>query len=75
MFVLGHGEALESGGGIWSTVIDEFRQQEAYGPAFPFACYRHPHDVQWLSDPKLIDTLFSDGEIFRPHASRFSFLL
>ncbi len=66
MFVLGHGEALQAGGGIWSTVIDEFRQQEAYGPAFPFACYRHSHDVKWISDPKAIDMLFSDGTSDKP---------
>lgn len=61
MFVLGNGDALESGSGTWSIALDEFRRQEAYGPAFPFACYRHPDNVQWLSEPEEIDSLFPDG--------------
>jgi hypothetical protein len=63
MFVLGNGDVLEAGSGTWATVIDEFKKQDAYGPAFPFACYRHPENVQWLGNPKDIDSLFPDGEL------------
>jgi hypothetical protein len=63
MFVLGNGDVLEAGSGTWATVIDEFKKQDAYGPAFPFACYRHPEDVQWLGNPKDIDSLFPDGAL------------
>ncbi|KAG9057264.1 hypothetical protein FS842_007802 [Serendipita sp. 407] len=66
MFVLGNGEVLENSNGIWPSVIQEFKQQDAYGEAFPFACHRHPNDTQWLSSPKEIDTLFPDGRCLLP---------
>ncbi|KAG8748916.1 hypothetical protein FRC14_001814 [Serendipita sp. 396] len=66
MFVLGNGEVLENSNGIWPSVIQEFKQQDAYGEAFPFACHRHPNDTQWLSSSKEIDTLFPDGRCLLP---------
>ncbi|CCA71455.1 related to ECM32-DNA dependent ATPase/DNA helicase B [Serendipita indica DSM 11827] len=66
MFILGNGDALENGSGTWSSVIQELRRSDSYGPAIPFACHRHPKDIKWISKPNDIDVLFPDGRCLLP---------
>lgn len=61
LYVFGNGDLLASKNEMWRTVIEEFKEQDCYGPSLPISCYRHAEEQQWVSDPSRLRQVSPDG--------------
>jgi hypothetical protein len=61
LFILGNALNLASRSDMWRSVIDELEQNEAVGEAFPVVCQRHPHTIEYISEPGKLPRLAPDG--------------
>ena len=52
---------------MWSTIVDELRDQDAVGDAFPIRCFRHPEQTTYVSKPGQLQAFAPDGEFSTPH--------
>jgi superfamily I DNA and/or RNA helicase len=62
MYVFGHGDLLAQKSPMWTKVVEEFQDQDAYGETLPISCHRHPTDVRYITEPAQIRQVSPDGK-------------
>lgn len=66
LYVFGNGEILAARSEMWEQVVQEFKDQNAYGTSLPIACYRHPDYVRWVQNDSELRDISPDGGCLRP---------
>ncbi|KAI0769450.1 P-loop containing nucleoside triphosphate hydrolase protein [Trametes elegans] len=61
LYILGNAPNLAARSKMWCTVLDELRNRDCLGDAFPVACQRHPNTVQHISKPGKLPRIAPDG--------------
>ncbi|KIO17982.1 hypothetical protein M407DRAFT_32349 [Tulasnella calospora MUT 4182] len=65
LYILGNADdLLASKSAMWSGVIEQLRQNDQIGSAFPLACSRHPDTIIEVSKPGQIAIHAPDGKHF-----------
>ncbi|KLO14620.1 P-loop containing nucleoside triphosphate hydrolase protein [Schizopora paradoxa] len=66
LFILGNANDFSSRSKMWSTIIDDLRDQDAVGDAFPIRCFRHPDQTTYVSKPGQLELFAPDGGCLFP---------
>ncbi|KIM21900.1 hypothetical protein M408DRAFT_29151 [Serendipita vermifera MAFF 305830] len=70
LYVFGNGHLLAQKSSIWNQVIQEFKDQDAYGSSLPISCHKHPNEVKWVANPYSLVQVSPEGGCLRSCDSR-----
>ncbi|KIM23239.1 hypothetical protein M408DRAFT_332444 [Serendipita vermifera MAFF 305830] len=65
LYVFGNGHLLAQKSVIWNQVVQEFKDQDAYGSSLPIACHKHPNEVKWVANPNYLLQVSPEGGCLR----------
>ena len=63
LFILGNANDFSTRSKMWGKIINELRDQDAVGDAFPIRCSRHIDQATYVSKPGQLELLAPDGEV------------
>ncbi|KAG6850946.1 hypothetical protein H0H93_005815 [Arthromyces matolae] len=66
LFILGNAHQLATRSSMWRGVVDELRREDSLSEGIPIACYRHPEEINYVSEPGQLQNIAPDGQTTFP---------